>query len=487
MSQPTPPKPSPFGRRRDEQMSAEECLAALNVPLPFSDESEKGVLSGLFQDPEKLSSLRSKLTEESFYHEANRTIYAEMLVMDDNDVPIEPVGMTNRLRDQGKLDRVGGPSSLTELYTFIPSPMHVAIYAKSLQDLHRQRRAIHGLALAIKQLQRHGVESDVDIETTINTATATVQTFMDSSTAVANTTATLSACLNEHVEYMSEVQTRIDAGDTPLIPTGFPTLDMNCGGIGTNEYWLVTGPTKSGKSVLTGNISTHAARKNFPTVVFTNELGRVQYTGRLIAAETSVKLGGIDRHGFKDRAEQEAYMQAIKKLRQDAGKTYKIDTAAGRYVEDIVAQIRSEAVAGFKLFIIDLIGKLRTRQKFGSREQELAHVSLSLCDAAKKYNVAVIAVAQENSDGDVRESKSLAMDCDAWLKVAHVMSSPEKKRGFSKTEEKPEIVRDRRDIIVELARGFSAGDKIRCLFDGPRFTIRELARDGTASDWTENM
>lgn len=466
-------------------MSAEECLACLNLPLPFSDESEKGVLSGLFQDPQRLPGLRSKLTAETFYHEASRTIYVELLAMDDNDVPIDPVLLTNRLRDQGKLDRVGGPAAITELYSFIPSPSHVAVYAKSLQDLHRQRRAIHGLALAIKQLQRHGIESDVDIETTINTATATVQTFLDSGGATADTTATLSACLNEHVEYMVEVQSRIDKGETPLIPTGIATLDANCGGIGLNEYWLVTGPTKSGKSVLTGNISTHAARHGFPTVVFTNELGRVQYTGRLIAAETSVKLGGIDRHGFKDRNEQEAYQDAIKRLRQDAGKTYKIDTTAGRYVEDVVAQIRSEAVAGFRLFIVDLIGKLRTRQRFGSREQELAHISLTLCDATKKYNVAIIAVAQENSEGEVRESKSLAMDCEAWLKVAHVMTSPEKKRAFGKAEA-PEIVRDRRDIIVELARGFAAGDKIRCLFDGPRFTIRELARDGEENThWTE--
>jgi len=149
-----------------------------------------------------------------------------------------------------------------------------------------------------------------------------------------------------------------------------------------------------------------------------------------------------------------------------------------------VAQIRHEAESGFMLFIVDLIGKLRTRQKFGSREQELAHISLTLCDATKRFNVAVIAVAQENSDGDVRESKSLAMDCECWLKVAHVNHAPEKKRGFSKEKDKEEIVRDRRDIIVELARGFAAGDKIRCLFDGPRFTIRELAGD---AEWHDTM
>lgn len=480
----TTPQASPFGRKRHEQMTAEECLASINVPLPHSDESEKGVLSSIIQDPRRLSTLRSKLGPDSFYHESNRVIYTELLAMDEHDIPIDPIAITNRLREQEKLERVGGAAAIIEIFTFIPSPTHCAIYAKSVADLHRQRRAIHGHALALQQLQRHGKEdADSDIETTINTASATVQSFLDSDTAVANTTATLSQCLNEHLEFMVMMQDRIDSGKNALIPTGIPSIDNNCGGIGLNEYWLVTGPTKSGKSVLTGNISMHAAVKGFPTMVFTNELGRVQYTGRLIAAESEVLINGIDRHGFKDRKQQEAYQNALKKLKGDAGKTYKIDTSAGRYVEDIVAQIRHEAQAGFMLFIVDLIGKIRTRQKFGSREQELAHISLSLCDATKRFNVAIIAVAQENSDGDVRESKSLAMDCECWLKVAHVMTSPEKKRGFGKTEEKPEIVRDRRDIVVELARGFAAGDRIRCLFDGPRFQIRELTTDNR--DWTD--
>jgi len=478
-------EPSKYGKRRNEQLGAEELLAILNESLPWSEDSEKGVLSSIFQDPSRISAIRAKLSPECFHHESHRTIYTECLTMDDNDVPVDPVFLTNRLRDQKKLELVGGPSFITELFSFIPSPAHALIYAKNLTDLHKQRRAIHGHALALRQLQRHGKdESDIDIETTINTAVATVQTFLESGSDDAQTTATLNQCLNEHIDAMVEIQTRIDAGSTPLIPTGFPTLDRQCGGMGLNEYWLVTGPTKSGKSVLTGNISIHAARRGFPTVVFTNELGRVQYTGRLISSESSVSLGGIDRHGFKTREEQEAYQMAVKKLRGDAGKTYKIDTSAGRYVEDIVAQIRVEAQYGFKLFIVDLVGKLRTRQKFGSREQELAHVSLSLCDATKKYNVAIIAVAQENSEGEVRESKSLAMDCECWLKVAHIMTTPEKKRGFGKSEERAEIVRDRRNIVVELARGFAAGDKILCLFDGPRFTLRELTNDESRDEWT---
>jgi hypothetical protein len=49
-------------------------------------------------------------------------------------------------------------------------------------------------------------------------------------------------------------------------------------------------------------------------------------------------------------------------------------------------------------------------------------------------------------------------------------------------------VQDRRDLVVELARGFAAGSKIPCIFDGGRYLIREMQKDDHEKrDWTEGM
>jgi replicative DNA helicase len=281
------------------------------------------------------------------------------------------------------------------------------------------------------------------------------------------------------MDHMALLTERIQAGQTPLIPTGIPSLDRASGGIGQDEFWLVTGPTKSGKSVLTGCIGVNASQKGFKTKIYTNEVGRRTYAGRILASAAEGIDGTIERKGLTTRAQQSAYANAQNCLMKSIGKMMIIDNASGKYVEDLVADMRQESESGVKLFIVDLIGKIRTRQNFASRERELSHISLSLYEATKRYKCACIVVAQENEDGQVRESRSLAMDCEAWIKVCHVFNQPEKKR-FSGTSE-PEIVRDRRDILVELARGFAAGDKIRCLFDGGRFLIRELSSD----NWTE--
>jgi len=468
--------------KRNETQSAEELLANLNQPLPFDNDAEKGVLSAVIQDPRRLYSFRQMLHPESFYHEANRLVWSELLAMEEADEPIDPILLTNRLRDQGRLDKVGGPSAITELFIFIPSPAHSLHYAQAVKDAHLLRQTIHGCLLGIKCLQSHGERQGEAVSSTINAALQTIQAMSEGAQPSDATTATLSECLAEHMDYMAVLTERIQAGNNPLIPTGIPSLDAGCGGIAQDEFWLVTGPTKSGKSVLTGCIATHAARKGFLTKVYTNEVGRRTYAGRILASAAEGIDGSMDRKGLVSRGQQDAYGKAQNELMRSIGKLIKIDNAAGRYVEDIVADIRKEAEAGMKLFVVDLIGKVRTRQKFNSREQELAHISLSLFEAGKRFCVAGIIVAQENEDGQVRESRSLAMDCEAWLKIQHVTTTPEKKR-FGTTKE-PEIIRDRRDIVVELARGFAAGDRIRCIFDGGRFLIRELSNDQEDDEWT---
>ena len=51
---------------RDNKLSAEELLASLNRPLPFSDEAEKGVISCLLQDPvERIPETKASMPAEA--------------------------------------------------------------------------------------------------------------------------------------------------------------------------------------------------------------------------------------------------------------------------------------------------------------------------------------------------------------------------------------------------------------------------------------
>jgi replicative DNA helicase len=478
-------------RRPKPDAKPEELLGNLNQPLPWSDESEKSVLSALMQEPARLRHARQRMRPDAFYQEVNRIVYVELLTMEEAGLPIDPVLLTNRLRDQKKLETVGGPAAMMDLFTYIPSATHFEHYMTDLVGRWKLRQAIHGYAKALHGIQAAFAEGRADttadgVRGSLNLAGQTVQAFLGDYADSGDTTASLKECLMEHMDYMCKLTDRLQSGENPLIPTGIPTLDKVCGGIGSDEYWLVTGPTKSGKSVLTGNMAVHAARRGVRTKVYTNEVGRRSYAGRILSSCCKHLTGAMDRHGLKERWQQEEYAEAQKQLVADIGKVLLIDNAAGKYVEDIVADIRMEVERGAGLFVVDLIGKIRSRERFGSREQELAHISGSLCNATKTYSVPIIVVSQENDEGQVRESRSLAFDCECWLRLQHFTPPAEKGRGgFGKSATPPEIVQDRRILRVELARGFAAGEKIPCIFDGPRYTIRELSPD--ESHWTDGM
>lgn len=461
-----------------QQPTLEEALASINRAVPFSDEAEKGVISCIIQDSERVNGCRIALQPDAFYHTANRIIYTEVLTMEGEGLPLTSILITNRLRDQGNLDIVGGAAAVSELCCAPTIAAHFKYYRDIVLDKWKLRRGIHGRALAILKLYEHGRSDASDpADVAINAANQIVQSFDESTTSEAGTTATLSECLMEHVDHMEILEQRKKSGEDMLIPTGFPTLDKRCGGISQDEYWLITGPTKSGKSVLAGCIARHAARRQVKTKIYTNEVSRRTYAGRMIVGENEFFDGSIERKGWETRKQQEEYGKAVRSLQDSMGKVLKLDNAAGKYVEDIVADMRAERDQGVRLFVVDLIGKVRTRQKLGNREQELALVSQTLCDATKRLGVACIALAQENEDGQVRESRSLSFDCEAWIKIAMVREEKAKGRSFSSDAVPAAIIRDKRNLVIELARGFASGDVIPCFFNGAKFLIQEISRE----------
>lgn len=470
-----------FGRKSHETATAEELLASFaeaSGEMPQSSEAEEGILASIFNDPGKLSEIRLKLQPQAFYNDSNRRIYEEMLTMDQEAVAIDPIVIVNRLRDQNALEGCGGAARITELFCYNASAAMFRYYLKMMRDRWTLRKEIHGHLLAVSLCFRHHKDRpDMEVESTLNDCTSVVQLARDGIKVDLNTSATLTQCLHEHVEHMQALQEKRETGQMPLITTGFPTLDKNAGGIAINEYWLVTGPTKAGKSILAGNIVKHAANKGWKAKIYTNEVQRVAYAGRFLASESNHFDGAIERHGFENRQQMAEYSRAVNALSRTIGENVIIDNAAGKYVEDIVADIRMEAERGIQFFVVDLIGKLRTRVPSYSRENELAGISGKLSDATKLFNVALMVVAQENDDGAVRESKALAMDCEAWLKIKFVYKEAEGRKSFgAPTTEKKEIERNKRLLGIELARGFSAGDAIPCVFNGARFLLAEMAR-----------
>jgi replicative DNA helicase len=395
--------------------------------------------------------------------------------MHHEGIALDPIMLTNRLREQGKLEIIGGAVILTEIYGFIQVPSHAKWYLDKVVEDFRLRQELHAHLLSASECFKHRTHGSTrSVDETLNHCDAIVQVMREGNQAKVDTSATLSQCLSEHVDHMQILEEAKQSGKSPLIRTGFPTLDRKSGGIGYGETWLITGPTKAGKSVICGNIVKHAAEMGNLCKIYTNEVSRVAYTGRLLASESDHFDGSIERHGFINRRQMEEYSKAVRELQDRLGRLIDIDNAQGKYVEDIIADMRQQAKRGVTMVVVDLIGKVMTRRNSGVREQDIAYMSNRLSDAAATLNMSLALVSQENDNGDVRESRSLAFDCSAWLQIQHVITKEKKVGMFGGSKEAEKRDETRRDLFVRLARGFGSGDVIHCYFDGPRFLIREI-------------
>jgi archaellum biogenesis ATPase FlaH len=98
-------------------------------------------LGSLLLDPNAVSKIKESLCPEDFYHEANRRIYKTILELFGRGEPVDLIPVTDRLRDRGWLDDVGGAAYVTSLLNATATPANVEYYARIVRQKSIQRRA----------------------------------------------------------------------------------------------------------------------------------------------------------------------------------------------------------------------------------------------------------------------------------------------------------------------------------------------------------
>jgi len=416
------PHANPIGRKRNEIPSAEELLANINRALPFSDEAEKGVISSLLQDPnERLADSRVTLPAAAFYHEANRTVYEMLLEFDDKHLAIDPVTLTNALRGQGLLDRVGGPAAISELFTYVPVPAHYPYYKKIVLDKHILRQLIHASSLNIHYAYEHGKEQiDEDVGTLVDHAEQRILAVRESSgkeDGIKSLSAHVAEAIDS-IQYMLE-----HPGQLRGLSTGYSKLDSMSSGLQGGEMFVIAARPSMGKTSLAMNIVEHiAVDSGRPCAVFSLEMSATMLVRRLLVSRAQLSMQDLSR-GLLSRAQQEALAKATRELQRSA---ILIDETPGLDVLEMRAKARRlKKLHGIEMIMIDYLQLMTSGSKRGkeNRQIEIAEISAGVKGLAKELNVPIIVLAQLNRAvesrkgqrpvlSDLRESGSIEQDAD---------------------------------------------------------------------------
>lgn len=386
---------------------------------PQNIDAEKSILGGLMLEQEAWDEVSEIIVEEDFYKPAHRKIFNAIRELHKREMPSDLVTVSNMLMERGELESLGGAVYLAELIDQTPSTANIGSYGKIVQEKSLLRKVIGASQEFIDKSYAQEFEN---MDAFLDSMEARVfQLAENKQTSGLTDASELVKVSLEKIESLYGNQQTVTG-----VPSGFNELDELTAGLHPGELIIVAARPSMGKTAFSLNIAVHAALNEKKKVAyFSVEMGKDQVMVRMLASAAKIRLGDL-RIG---KIDDQAWPRLINTAAQMSETGLFIDDTSGISPFDIRAKCRRmKAKYGLDIIMIDYLQLMSMKQKFDSREREVAEISKLLKSIAKELQVPVIALAQLNrgvegrSDrrpmlSDLRESGSIEQDADVIMMI----------------------------------------------------------------------
>lgn len=380
---------------------------------PQSLEAEQAVLGALLVSGDGISRVVDILDPEYFYRKAHQVVYAAMLDLYEDNEPIDIVTVSQFLKDEDKLDQVGGKQYITDLSLSVATTANLEYYGKVVQE-----KAL------LRQLIKAGTEivgscyEETDAESALDKAEHMIFTL-----AQKREMQQLVHVKNIVEESFARIEQRYENRDALAgTPSGFYDLDAMTSGFQPSDLVILAARPSMGKTAFVLNIAQHAAvEENVPVAIFSLEMSKESLVMRMLCAEAQIDANRL-RTGHMHTTDWTKLAAAMGRLGE--APIYIDDSALLNSLEIRAKCRRLKAEnQGLGMVIIDYIQLMHGRKQTDNRVQEVSEISRSLKTLAREIDVPVIALSQlsravearQNKRpmlSDLRESGSIEQDAD---------------------------------------------------------------------------
>lgn len=386
---------------------------------PQNIEAEIAVLGALMIDENAIIKIADFLTADDFYRNSHRTIFSAMMRLYEKQEPIDVLSVSNVLKEQNKLEDIGGANYLAEIVGSVASSSNVATYARVVQKKATLRRLIEAAA----DIGELGQSEGEDVEKILDKAEQKL--FAVSQQHMRQDFIPIRDILGEAFERIENIHK--DANLLRGVPTGFPGLDNILGGLQKSDLVVLAARPSLGKTTLALDILRHVAvKEKIPTAMFSLEMSKDQLVDRLLAAQAEVDLWKLRTGKLEDEGEYNDF--------QRLGEAFGIlsdapifidDTGTANIMEMRTLARRLQMEQKIQLIVVDYLQLMEGRTS-ESRVQEITEISRSLKGLARELNLPVIAISQLSRAvearspqipklSDLRESGSIEQDADVVM------------------------------------------------------------------------
>jgi len=384
---------------------------------------ERAVLGGLMLETERYDSVCLIISHNDFEGKDHQSIFKSMGELVENNKPLDPFTLSDKLDSRNLLQSTGGRDYLVELAQTSPTAANLEAYAELIRE-RSIRRKLQRINSEISELITN--PQGRDSGGLLDEAESKIFALNDEASRTTNKIRSLEELIPLSIDMLNELSQR----GPSLIgsSTGFKALDEKTQGLQKGDLIVVAGRPSMGKTSFAMNIA-----ENFlidedvkgGILVFSLEMSAESLTTRLLASNAKIDQQNV-RAG-EVSAEQLGRLMNSQKRLQDC--PLYIDDSSLISPMEIRARARRTARKesdGLALIVVDYIQLMQLPGSNENRVNQISEISRSLKSLAKELHVPVIALSQLNRGvelrtdkrpmmADLRDSGAIEQDADLIL------------------------------------------------------------------------
>ena len=326
-----------------------------------------------------------------FYRTSNGRIYLAMKELDAKGTPVDLVTLSEYLNTTGQLEHVGGDAYIASLASGAVTSANHVYHAAIVREKADRRRLMRRCMIVLNDCYEEAPLEEI-----------MERLYEDLGVGAG------SELIHRHIRDVARtVREQTDnryalrQGDKLAIggiPSGFYDLDRITDGFQKKQLYVMGARPGMGKSAFMGQVVAYAGRTH-RCHVQNLEMDNERQVARMVMDQGGIESYKI-RKAMMKREEWTVFYDTLEELRE---LNVTFDDRSSSLAE-LRQSIVKAARAGAELVGVDYIQLVRNMNA-RSREREVGEVGTELKDLAKRYDLAVIAIAALNRGVEQRENK----------------------------------------------------------------------------------
>lgn len=432
-------------------------------PFPHAVGPEKSLLSSMLQDPVEFIgvAIEEGLTSDHFYLPAHSKLFTVLMDFYHAGREIEFVSLTQALLDRGQLDAVGGPSAMSDIYTYAPNGGQFRQHAEMVKGKFVGRKLIN-LGHAVTEMVYDSPESPSEALSEASRLLCEAESILSGSTVILTRKELLRA---QAEQFERRIRGEMDSVGLPT----YPALDHHIRGLHPGRLYVIGAYPGGGKSTMSSEIVSALVLAGASCLYVPLEGNEHDAMTRMVIQSAQIHAAAYTDP--KKYAELNGGAEITKFVMDKIKRAFSALSQAPLHIcrpktptiTHIVALIRKmHREESIKLAVVDYAQRIKSTGKHEGGDGAAKECSNALQDLAGELNIAIIVPSQLTEDGDTKHGKVWGEDADVVLRI---VQDRNKESNTYKQHRFMTIDKDRQNG--------SAGNRVPLIFDSDKIRFVE--------------